>query len=106
MDTLLTLLILSFASYAIIKWWFETSLLDHVTHVLSFGKISTFGEFKGIIGESSIGAFFVELFECPWCLTFHVALWLNIIFNDNFDIVSILATAGGSMLIYSRDMKD
>jgi len=104
------IIILALVTYAIIKWWFDSSLMDHIIEATTMGKYNCFNSFLETFDEKPIGKLFAELFDCPWCLAFHVALWVNVIFNPFSDIftsiASILATSGGAMAIYRFDSKD
>lgn len=106
----LTFLLLSLAVYACLKWWFDTSLLDHFSKVVCKHNFSDVKRYLSSNGK--FGKLLVELFECPWCLAFHFALWLNLIsflsFDINFTVIFhfILASAGGGMFLYQQDLKD
>ena len=112
MISILTVLFLSLAVYACVKWWFDTSLLDHLTS--TFTVYRNFQDLKLRIGGfSKIGELVVELFECPWCLAFHFSMWLNLAnlltlgyFNFMNLFVFTLISAGGGMFLYQQDLKD
>ena len=110
MPDLTTFLLLSFAVYACIKWWFDSDILDHLTCLLFSEEYCEFkmvrddmrkkGKFKSLL---------VELFECPWCLAFHFSLWLNILvsfnsFNFIIFVVQTIATAGLAMFLWQKDL--
>ena len=105
---MLSFLIISLGVYAILKWWFDTSILDHGCDLLT--KHSNFMDFKMSLGDSKFALSLVELFECPWCLSFHISWILNLfIFQYNIDstyFLSVLATAGGGMFLWQLDLKD
>jgi len=110
-----TILIMSISVYAMLKWWFHTSLMDHIVKLLSFDRFFNFSELKITLSSRGvIGNYLVELFECPWCLSFHLSMWLNLVFillsQDSFTAIemtiSVLATAGGGMFLWQSDSKD
>jgi len=113
-DLLIVVALNSLSVYAIIKWWFDTSLMDHVTQVITLNRVTTFAELKQIIEADvpQIGGLIVELFECPWCLSFHVSFWIHIFVMVGLDfytpltfILSVIASAGVGMKLYSNDLK-
>lgn len=105
----------SLAVYAMLKWWFHTSIMDHIVQFGSFGKFLNFSELKITLSSRGIiSRLIVELFECPWCLSFHLSLWLNsiyILFSQdvfiltNF-VLSTLAIAGIAMFLWQSDIKN
>ena len=112
MLSLITFLLSSFAVYACIKWWFDTDIISHLIRLVR--PQSSFQDIKGKLSEGNVVArLLAELFECPWCLSFHFSLWLNIIVSlklgDNdvvHFIIFTLATAGGGMFLWQNDLKD
>ena len=112
MELFIKLTTLCLSVYACLKWWFDTSLTDHIIAFLTLGKISTFPEFKDKVNRGPISRLLVELWECPWCLAFHFSLWLNgfALFYYQFDVfqfaIHVIACAGGSMFLYQVDIKE
>lgn len=103
------------ATFAWLVWLSRTSLLDHVTHLITFRKFFNLSELKEKIVDFTAGRLFVELLECPWCLSFHISLWVNILtlyftnpaffltHSAIFDVLLLTsATAGGAMVLFSK----
>ncbi len=99
-----------FMVYAMIKWWFDTTIVDTFIKILTLGKIGNLKDLKDILSEKgTLGDYLVELFECPWCLSFHfswiVVVALNYTVGIPHLIATILATAGGAMFLWQNDLK-
>ena len=113
MPPLTTFIILSFAVYAIIKWWFDTDIVDHI--LAACGCDLKLTEIRSKFYEGGLfKRLLAELSECPWCLSFHFSLWINILwaslpynFNDwqTFSL-NVIAAAGGGMFLWQNDLKD
>ena len=107
------LVITSFAVYACLKWWFDTDILDHISKFIN--KNWSFQILKERLREGNkLERLILELFECPWCLSFHFSLWVNILMQFSYSefhslqffIVSVIATAGGGMFLWQNDLKE
>jgi len=114
MLNLATFLTVSFAVYACIKWWFDTDIVSYFLRGVTFRKFKSLVDVKEALAQRGrVGCLLVELFECPWCLSFHFSFWLNIIAvcqSDTFDIsmfaLHVLGTAGCGMYLWMKDLKD
>lgn len=109
MSPMILFITISFAIYACLKWWFDTSITDHFLRISGYNI--NMQELQMILADKGkLSILIVELFQCPWCISFHLSWMMNLgAFYVHKDVYlfmgSTLASAGGGMFLWQEDLK-
>jgi hypothetical protein len=99
----------AFVTVGWLIWIFETSIADHVSHILKFDNFQHL--------KDKMPPILSELFSCPWCLAFHISFWSHVVayvtIFVNFElatlglyVLSVFASAGIAMISYKHTFLD